>query len=82
MNHLVRITLNFIKYLFLFLLTVYLIFSLKIIYDKRNEDISLGEKVADGFIGGLYAGIIYIAQLITYIFYPNYYRSEDWKNIS
>jgi len=82
MNHLVRITLNFIKYFFLILLISYLLFALKIIYDKRNENITLEEKLADGFIGGLYAGIIYIAQLITYIFYPNDYRPEDWKNIS
>ena len=82
MNHLVRKTLNFIKYFFLILLTAYLIFAIKIIYDKRNENISLEEKVADGFIGGLYAGIIYIAELITYVFYPKDYRPEDWINIS
>ena len=82
MNHLVRKTLNFIKFSFLILFVSYLLFALKIIYDKRNEDISLEEKLADGFIGGLYVGIIYIAQLITYVFYPNDYRPEDWANIS
>lgn len=82
MNHLVKITLNLIKYFFLILFLSYLLFALKIIYDKRNENISLEEKIADGFIGGLFAGFMYLMEFITYIFYPNDYRPEDWANIS
>ena len=81
MNHLVRKTLNLIKYFFLILFLSYLLLALKIIFDERNEDISIEEKLADGFIGGLFAGFMYLMEFITYIFYPNDYRPEDWANI-
>ena len=78
MNHLVRSILKFIKYFLLILFVSYVLFALKIIYDKRNEDISIEEKLADGFIGGLFAGFIYTIEFITRIFYPEGYREEDW----
>ena len=78
MNHLVRSTVKFIKYFLLILFVSYVLFALKIIYDKRNEDISIEEKLADGFIGGLFAGFIYTVEFITYVVYPEDYRSEDW----
>lgn len=72
MNHLVRNTVKFIKYFLLILFVSYVLFALKIIYDKRNEDIPIEEKLADGFIGGLFAGFMYTVEFINYIFYPEH----------
>lgn len=78
MNHFIRSTLKCIKYILLILFVSYVLFAFKIIYDKRNEDIPIEEKLAAGFIGGLFAGFMYTVEFITRIFYPEDYREEDW----